>query len=77
MPLYTRLKKVDADVVLVSLENLHFTLQFLGEVEEGKMAEVQAALWKVASFYPSFTRKFRWVQSPALQSEIFCSKNPP
>lgn len=38
------LNEVDADLNLVSLENLHFTLKFLGGVEESKINEVKDKL---------------------------------
>ncbi len=43
-PLYPKLEETGADLNLVSLENLHFTLKFLGEVEESKISEIRTRL---------------------------------
>lgn len=38
--IHQQLKDTGADLKLVSLENLHFTVKFLGEVEESKITEL-------------------------------------
>lgn len=43
-PFYIQLERIGADLNLVSLENLHFTLKFLGEVEEPKILEIKSKL---------------------------------
>ena len=42
------LSKTNADLKLVSLFNLHFTLKFLGEVDEEKIPELEEKLAEVA-----------------------------
>src|SRR3989344_3456426 len=42
--LITRLKSIDAALSLVPADNLHFTLKFLGGVDESKIAELEAKL---------------------------------
>lgn len=45
-----RLKQADADVKWVERENLHFTLRFLGEVEEEKIPLVKQSISSLANF---------------------------
>lgn len=40
-PLYEKLKGTGADFNFVSIENLHFTIKFLGDVEENKIEEIK------------------------------------
>lgn len=47
--IYQQLKDTGADLKLVSLENLHFTLKFLGEVEENKIMEIAEKINAFAS----------------------------
>ena len=46
---------VDFDVNLVSKENLHFTLKFLGEVNEELIEEVKSKARKIASSFSPFS----------------------
>lgn len=48
-PLYSVLKETGADFNFVSLENLHFTLKFLGEVEESKVGEIERKLKEISA----------------------------
>ncbi|MCX6819206.1 MAG: RNA 2',3'-cyclic phosphodiesterase, partial [Candidatus Aenigmarchaeota archaeon] len=43
------------DVKLVEPKNLHFTLKFLGELEENAIKEVNQRLSEIASNLPSFS----------------------
>lgn len=45
-----RLKQANADVKWVEKENLHFTLRFLGEVEEEKIPLVEQSISSLANF---------------------------
>ncbi len=46
-PLYQRLEEIGQNLNLVPLENLHFTLKFLGEIEEQKIPEIKPRLLKI------------------------------
>ncbi|MBU0457724.1 MAG: RNA 2',3'-cyclic phosphodiesterase [Nanoarchaeota archaeon] len=46
-PFYKKLKETGADFNFVSLENLHFTLKFLGDVNEGKIESIKDILLKI------------------------------
>ena len=48
------LKKSDSDVKWVSEENIHITLQFLGETEESLIPDIKGALYKILAPYSSF-----------------------
>ena len=48
------LKKSDSDVKWVSDENIHITLQFLGETEESLVPDIKGALYKILAPYSSF-----------------------
>lgn len=50
-----RLKKTGADVTWVEETNFHVTLQFLGDVEEGRIPEVTAACEAVGRDHPAFS----------------------
>ena len=47
-PIADGLVKTGADLKLVSLEKAHFTLKFLGDVEEKKISEIQEKLGTIA-----------------------------
>lgn len=49
------LKKVDADVRWVRPESVHLTLKFLGEIDPGRVTEIQWALREVAGRYRPFS----------------------
>ena len=50
-----RFGKLDADLVLVSEENLHFTLQFLGKIiEDSFVPEIVTKLGEIAKQYSPF-----------------------
>ncbi|MDO8510972.1 MAG: RNA 2',3'-cyclic phosphodiesterase [Nanoarchaeota archaeon] len=53
-PVLSALAKTGTDLKLVSLFNLHFTLKFLGEVDEKKIPEIEKKLRKVADKTTSF-----------------------
>ncbi len=55
------LSKTGADLKLVSLENLHFTFKFLGNVEDGKIPEIENKLQKIAESYAQFEIKVKGV----------------
>ena len=48
------LKKSDSDVKWVPEENIHITLQFLGETEESLIPDIKGALYKILAPYSSF-----------------------
>jgi 2'-5' RNA ligase len=48
------LKKSGSDVKWVAHENIHITLQFLGETEESLIPEIKEALDKILASYPLF-----------------------
>jgi len=48
------LKKSDSDVKWVSEENIHITLQFLGETEESLISDIKDALYKILAPYSPF-----------------------
>ncbi|MBI4147067.1 RNA 2',3'-cyclic phosphodiesterase [Candidatus Woesearchaeota archaeon] len=47
-PIAQALSETDADLKLVSLSNLHFTLKFLGDVEEKNIPEIENKLAGIA-----------------------------
>ncbi len=47
-PIAEELSKIGADLKLVSISNLHFTLKFLGEVDEKKIPEIDNKLADIA-----------------------------
>jgi len=47
--LIQKLRNTEADLKSVSLENLHFTLKFLGKVEEDKIPEIVAKVMEIPS----------------------------
>ena len=53
-PVVDELSKTGADLKLVSLSHLHFTLKFLGDVEEKKIVEIERKLAVVAGKTTSF-----------------------
>ncbi|MEW5896194.1 MAG: RNA 2',3'-cyclic phosphodiesterase [Nanoarchaeota archaeon] len=59
--LIEELKQTAADLKLVSVENLHFTLKFLGDVEEGKIAEIKEKVKKAAGSCAKFPVKIKGV----------------
>lgn len=48
------LKKSGSDVKWVPEENIHITLQFLGETEESLIPDIKGALYKILAPYSSF-----------------------
>ena len=48
------LKKSGSDVKWVSEENIHITLQFLGETEESLIPDIKGALYKILAPYSPF-----------------------
>lgn len=48
------LNKTGSDVKWVSEENIHITLQFLGETEESLIPDIKDALYKILAPYSSF-----------------------
>lgn len=59
LPLINSLGKVGADLNLVPLHNLHFTVKFLGETD--KTAEIREKLAKIVSAQKSFTISLKQV----------------
>ena len=55
------LKKSGADVKWVAQENIHVTLQFLGDTEESLVPAIKGALDKILSTYSSFYIKIAGV----------------
>lgn len=55
------LKKSGAEVKWVAFENIHLTLQFLGETEESLIPEIKKALNKIVSPYSPFYIKISTV----------------
>jgi 2'-5' RNA ligase len=49
-----RLKQSGSDVKWVSAENIHITLQFLGETEESLIPDIKGALYKILASYSPF-----------------------
>ena len=65
-PLFDELNEIGADLNLVSLENLHFTIKFLGDVNEEKTEEIKDKLSEVVKIF--FTVKLKQVGTfPSLQ----------
>ena len=56
-------KKLSGDISLVSLENLHFTLKFLGEVPETKVNSISERLSIIAKQHNQFTVSIKGVGS--------------
>jgi len=56
--LQQELKKSEADVKWVAPDNLHLTLKFLGDTEEGKIEAMKRLLNKIAGGQSSFTISF-------------------
>jgi len=51
------LKKSGSDVKWVSDENIHITMQFLGETEESLIPDIKGALYKIlAPYYPFYIK---------------------
>jgi 2'-5' RNA ligase len=48
------LQQIDAEVRWVRPESMHLTLEFIGEVDEGRVAELAGALERSASTHSSF-----------------------
>jgi 2'-5' RNA ligase len=48
------LKKYDADIKWVAVENLHVTLKFLGNTPEKSLPEIRESLLKAVSLFQSF-----------------------
>lgn len=55
------LKKSGSDVKWVSDENIHITLQFLGETEESLIPDIKGALYKILATYSPFYIKIAGV----------------
>jgi 2'-5' RNA ligase len=56
-------KKLSGDISLVSLENLHFTLKFLGEVPETKVNSISERLSIIVKQHNQFTVSIKRVGS--------------
>lgn len=69
-PLLAKLKKTGADLNLVSLKNLHFTLKFLGEVQEEKISEIKEKLTFLAQKESKFVIKIKGVSAFSSGSRI-------
>lgn len=50
----SRIRLVGADVKFVEPENMHFTLKFLGDVQDGRVKEVEDAISKAVSGFRAF-----------------------
>jgi len=53
-PLLDKLNETGADLSLVQLNNLHFTIKFLGDVDESKVDEIKGKLFELVSAQKSF-----------------------
>ncbi len=62
-PLLARLKETGASFNFVPLENLHFTVKFLGEVDSGMVDEIKEKLREVVSTKNKFLLKLNSVGS--------------
>ncbi len=60
-PLAKALEDTGADLKPVSLENMHFTLKFLGEVEESKIPEIKEKLGQIAKSSRKFELRLKEV----------------
>lgn len=58
-PIAEGLAGTGADLRSVQLENIHFTLKFLGDVEEKKIPEIEDKLRKIAESTPKFVIKVK------------------
>jgi len=56
--LYSKFKDIDSDMTIVSLENLHITLKYLGMVEENKIPEIIQKLQSVCSAQKTISVSF-------------------
>ncbi len=61
LPLCEELAATGADLKPVAVENLHFTVKFLGEVDERRAAEIEVALKNVLVGIKPFTAPLRGV----------------
>lgn len=52
--LQDEIRKAGTDAKFVEAENLHFTIKFLGEVEEGKISEIRKALERACVNFSAF-----------------------
>ncbi|MEK6950118.1 MAG: RNA 2',3'-cyclic phosphodiesterase [Nanoarchaeota archaeon] len=59
--LLEKLKATEADLKLVAPDNLHFTVKFLGEVEEQKIGEVQEKLREVLKSLKPFSLQLQGI----------------
>lgn len=60
-PILKQLNETGAQLNLVPLENLHFTVKFLGEAEESKIAEIKEKLQEIAKTNKPFKVKLKSV----------------
>ncbi len=58
-PIAEGLADTGADLRLVPLENIHFTMKFLGDVDEKKIPEIEDRLRKIAKSTPKFAIKVK------------------
>ena len=54
---YSRLRETGADFNFIDLNNVHFTLKFLGDVEEDKIAEVKEKIAEILGSQKKFEIK--------------------
>ncbi|MCX7826067.1 MAG: RNA 2',3'-cyclic phosphodiesterase, partial [Verrucomicrobiae bacterium] len=55
----SQFKQANADVAWVKPENFHLTLKFLGEVPDGELADIKAALELAATSHAAFDLELR------------------
>ncbi len=60
-PIVKALVETKADLSLVSLENLHLTVKFLGWVDEQKIPEIKKATSKICQEFSNFSLNFSGV----------------
>lgn len=60
-PFYKQLAETGAYLKFVSLENIHFTLKFLGDVEESKIAEIKEKLQAIALQQKKFPLRLKCI----------------
>ncbi len=68
--IYQQLKETGADLNLVSLENLHFTIKFLGEVEESKITEIAEKIKTFVNNHKPFSVKIKGIGAFSNENQI-------